>query len=68
MLKKQLAEYLHRYHHGAENAVTSKELEHTFVFPVRNCATLSTACVAKASLSPAIKADIFTQEPKRKSG
>jgi len=30
MLKKQLAEYLHRYHHGAENAVTSKELEHTF--------------------------------------
>ena len=30
MLKEQLAEYLHRYHHGAENAVTSKELEHTF--------------------------------------
>ncbi len=30
MLKKQLAEYLHRYHHGAENAVTSRELEHTF--------------------------------------
>jgi len=30
MLKEQLAEYLHRYHHGAENAVTIRELEHTF--------------------------------------
>lgn len=28
MLKEQLAEYLHRYHHGAENAVTSRELEY----------------------------------------
>lgn len=28
MLKEQLAEYLHRYHHGAENAVTSRTLEH----------------------------------------
>ncbi|WP_097015356.1 hypothetical protein [Anaerocolumna aminovalerica] len=28
MLKEQLAKYLHRYHHGAENAVTSKILEH----------------------------------------
>ncbi|NNJ28572.1 hypothetical protein [Lacrimispora defluvii] len=27
MLKEQLAEYLHRYHHGAENAVTSRTLE-----------------------------------------
>jgi hypothetical protein len=30
MLKEQLAEYLHRYHHGAENAVISRTLEHTF--------------------------------------
>jgi biotin operon repressor len=29
MLKEQLAEYLHRYHHGAGNAVTSRELEYT---------------------------------------
>lgn len=29
MLKEQLAGYLHRYHHGAANAVTSRELEHT---------------------------------------
>jgi biotin operon repressor len=28
MLKEQLAEYLHRYHHGAENAVISRTLEH----------------------------------------
>lgn len=28
MLKEQLAKYLHRYHHGVENAVTSKILEH----------------------------------------
>ena len=27
MQKEQLAEYLHRYHHGAENAVISKILE-----------------------------------------
>jgi biotin operon repressor len=27
MHKEQLAEYLHRYHHGAENAVISKTLE-----------------------------------------
>jgi len=30
MLKEQLAEYLHRYHHGAENAVTSKMMEYAF--------------------------------------
>ena len=30
MLKEQLAEYLHRYHHGAENTVTSRMLEHAF--------------------------------------
>ncbi len=30
MPKEQLAEYLHRYHHGAENAVTSRMLEHAF--------------------------------------
>ncbi|WRS28394.1 hypothetical protein U6B65_04475 [Oscillospiraceae bacterium MB08-C2-2] len=30
MLKEQLAEYLHHYHHGAENAVTSKMMEYTF--------------------------------------
>lgn len=29
MLKEQLAEYLHRYHHGVGNAVTSRELEYT---------------------------------------
>lgn len=27
MHKEQLAEYLHQYHHGAENAVISKTLE-----------------------------------------
>ncbi|MDD3672764.1 MULTISPECIES: hypothetical protein [Clostridia] len=30
MQKEQLAEHLRRYHHGAEHAVTSQELEHTF--------------------------------------
>lgn len=30
MLKEQLAEYLYSYHHGAENAVTSKMLEYAF--------------------------------------
>ena len=30
MLKEQLAEYLHRYHHGAENVVTSKMMEYAF--------------------------------------
>lgn len=30
MLKEQLAEHLRRYHHGGENAVTSKILEHIF--------------------------------------
>ena len=30
MLKEQLAEYLHRYHHGTENAVISRTLEHAF--------------------------------------
>lgn len=30
MHKEQLAEYLHKYHHGAENAVTSKTLENKF--------------------------------------
>ena len=30
MQKEQLAEHLRRYHHGAENAVISRELEHTF--------------------------------------
>ncbi len=29
MQKEQLAEYLHRYHLGAENAVISRALEHT---------------------------------------
>ena len=29
MLKEQLAEYLHRYHHGVGNAVTSRALEYT---------------------------------------
>ena len=32
MPKEQRAEYLHRYHHGAENAVTSKMMEYTFHF------------------------------------
>ncbi|MDD3780639.1 hypothetical protein [Pelotomaculum terephthalicicum] len=30
MQKEQLAEHLRRYHHGAENAVISKELERSF--------------------------------------
>ena len=30
MQKEQLAEHLRRYHHGAEHAVISRELEHTF--------------------------------------
>ena len=30
MQKEQLAEHLRQYHHGAENAVISRELEHTF--------------------------------------
>ncbi len=30
MQKEQLAVHLHRYHHGAENAAISRELEHTF--------------------------------------
>ena len=30
MHKEQIAEYLHRYHHGAENAVTSRTLERIF--------------------------------------
>lgn len=29
MHKEQLSEYLYRYHHGAENAVTSRALEQT---------------------------------------
>ena len=30
MLKEQLAEHLHRYHHGIENAVISRTLELAF--------------------------------------
>ena len=30
MQKEQLAKHLRRYHHGAEHAVISRELEHTF--------------------------------------
>jgi biotin operon repressor len=30
MQKEQLAEYLYRYHHGEENAIISRTLEHTF--------------------------------------
>ena len=30
MQREPLAEHLRRYHHGAENAVISRELEHSF--------------------------------------
>ena len=30
MHKEQLSEHLRRYHHGAENAVNSKSMEHAF--------------------------------------
>ena len=53
MQKERLAEYLERYHLGASNAATSRELEPTFGIKGFRCATWSMPCGGKASQSPA---------------
>lgn len=66
MQKEQLAEHLRRYHHGAQHAVLSKELERGFGVSGKELRIWSTPCAGRVFPLPATKTGIFTQKRKRR--